>query len=303
MDSVTRLRLALAATRPGVKRGLANRVHCDGPSVLGALFDRLDHAQQLALQHQAEDLDRRGIGALVRGVGAYPMGLDRLAGAPAALFYRGSLDLLEQPSVGVCGSRNVSDQGLRTATACGEIAAAQGVVSVSGYACGVDMATHIASLRAGGGTIIVLPEGLDHFRVRRDGIDAVWNDQRALVVSQFAPTQTWTAGGAMARNSVIIGLGKALIVVEAGEKGGTVAAGSRALDLGRTVWAMEGDGVSAGNRILVERGAVAIRTHAVFAACLAGLLDAGDASVPVPTGSARGLFDLETATSSARPTH
>src|SRR5882762_5372700 len=75
MESVTRLRLALAATRPAVRRGLGNRVHRDGPAVLDALFDRLDQAQQLAIQHQAEDLDRRGVGALVRGVDAYPIAL------------------------------------------------------------------------------------------------------------------------------------------------------------------------------------------------------------------------------------
>jgi len=298
MDSVTRLLLALVATRPGVRRGLANRVHRDGPAVLGALFDALDQAQQRALRHQAKELELRGVGALVRGVGAYPAVLDQLTDAPAVLFYSGSLDLLRRPSVGVCGSRNASNHGLRTAGACGEIVAAQGVVSVSGYARGVDMAMHIAGLRAGGGTIIVLPEGIDHFRVRRDGIDAVWNDQRTLVVSQFAPTQSWTAGGAMARNSVIAGLGDAFIVIEAGEKGGTLAAGSRALDLGRDVWVMESGGVSAGNRMLLERGAVAVRTREELTACLGGLREARDLSAPrAVTRADRGLFDLEMITS------
>jgi DNA processing protein len=51
------------------------------------------------------------------------------------------------------------------------------------------------------------------------------------VVSQFSPTQPWTTGGAMTRNSVVIGLGLALVVVEAGETGGTLAAGKRAFEL------------------------------------------------------------------------
>lgn len=304
MDGVTRLQLALAATRTGARRGLANRVHRDGPAVLGALFDSLDRDQQLAIQHQARELDRRGVGALVRGVGAYPKRLDGLAGSPVALFCSGQVDLLEHPAVGVCGSRNVSDQGLRIAAACGEIAAGQGITSMSGYARGVDMATHVASLRAGGETIIVLPEGIDHFRVRRDGIDAVWNEQRTLVVSQFAPTQSWTVGGAMARNSVIIGLSMALIVVEAGDKGGTLAAGSRALDLGRSVWAMQSAGMSVGNRILLERGAVAVRTRAELATYLAELRDTRDESDPGTTsGADRGLFDLEMTTLTASIRH
>jgi DNA processing protein len=299
MDGVTRLRLALAATRPGARRGLASWVRRDGPAVLGALFDGLEPAQQAILRRQAEALDQRGVGALVRGVGGYPKTLDRLADAPAALFYSGSLDLLERPAVGVCGSRNVSDEGLRTATACAEIAAAHGLVSVSGYARGVDMATHVASLRAGGGTVFVLPEGIDHFRVRRGGIDAVWSDRRTLVVSRFAPTQPWTVGGAMARNSVIIGLSAALIVIEAGEQGGTLAAGSRALEVGRRVWSMQSGAVSAGNRLLLERGAVPVRTSAEFADRVAELV--GSSSAPeVAAGGDRGLFDLEVSASIGR---
>lgn len=296
MDGVTKLRLALAATRPGARRGLASRVHRDGPAVLGALFDGLDHAEQLAIRHQSEALHRRGVGALVRGAGDYPKSLGRLADAPAALFYSGSLGLLEQPAVGVCGSRNVSGEGLRTATACAEVAAAHGVISVSGYARGVDMATHIASLRAGGGTVLVLPEGIDHFRVRRGGLDAVWSDQRTLVVSRFAPTQPWTAGGAMARNSVIIGLSAALIVIEAGEQGGTLAAGSRALEVGRRVWSVQSGAVSAGNRLLVERGAVPVRSGAEFADRVAELVD-GSATPDAAAGGDRGLFTLEVSAS------
>lgn len=64
-----------------------------------------------------------------------------------------------------------------------------------------------------------LPEGISHFRVKRGPIGDAWDPTRALVVSQFSPGRPWSAGTAMARNSVIIGLSLGLIVVEADAKG------------------------------------------------------------------------------------
>jgi DNA processing protein len=122
------------------------------------------------------------------------------------------------------------------------------------------MATHIASLNSGAETVIVLPEGIDHFRVKRD-IAKTWRDERTLVVSQFSPRQPWSAGGAMTRNSVIIGLSMALIVVEAGDRGGTLAAGKKALELGRRVLALEFGVTPVGNKILLDEGAISVTSR------------------------------------------
>jgi DNA processing protein len=65
----------------------------------------------------------------------------------------------------------------------------------------------------------------------------------------------------MARNSVIIGLSQALVVVEAQDKGGTLAAGTKALDLKRRVLALEFAENPRGNAILLQRGAVAVRSR------------------------------------------
>ena len=227
MDHLTTLVLALAATCSRVDRRLGDRVRRDGPAVLIDLVEEMGSGQRESLKRQAEELQARNIGALIPGLDPYPPSLARAAETPPVLFHLGPLDLLRGPAIGICGSRNASPDGLRAAAACGELAARQGVVSVSGYARGVDRATHVASLEHGGTTIIVLPEGIDHFRIRRGEVAAAWDPDRVLVLSQFAPTQTWSVGAAMARNSVIIGLSRALVVVEASETGGTFAAGTR----------------------------------------------------------------------------
>jgi DNA processing protein len=151
---------------------------------------------------------------------------------------------------------------LRAAAVCGEAATDQGLAAVSGYARGVDMATHVSALSSGGSTIIVLPEGINHFRVKRGPIASVWNPERAIVVSQFSPRRPWSAGNAMTRNDVIIGLSQALVVVEASDKGGTLAAGVRALQLNRRVFALEFSETPRGNTELIRRGAVSVGSRA-----------------------------------------
>jgi DNA processing protein len=257
MDSTMRLRVALAATRPHAGREAVRRVRRDGPDGLVMLYEKLDREARLVVDRQADDLVDKGIRATILGTPEYPRRLGLAGEAPLILFYRGNLALADRPSIGICGSRNVSDVGLRVAYTCGELAAKQGIASVSGYARGVDMATHIASLNSGAETVIVLPEGIDHFRIKRD-IAKAWRDERALVVSQFSPRQPWSAGGAMTRNSVIIGLSMALIVVEAGDRGGTLAAGKKALKLGRRVLALEFGATPVGNKILLNEGAISV---------------------------------------------
>lgn len=213
------------------------------------------------VDQKAREMRQDGIGALVFGMADFPSSLlsDERPIAPI-IFYRGNKDLLYRDGIGMCGSRHVSARGLDAATRCGVLATQKSLTVVSGYAAGVDTATHLAALREGGSTVVVLAEGLDHFRVKRDfAADFDW--ERILVLSQFAPSQPWRAHAAMARNGIIFGLPKALLVIEAGEKGGTLAAGEGALKLGRTMIAVDfGDETPKGNRVLIEKGARAVKT-------------------------------------------
>lgn len=225
------------------------------------------HLQALVMQLSEEDRDsaystaarlrESGVRALLCDDPRYPDRLRRFRGAPPALFYRGPLDLLEKLSVGVCGSRNASDAGLRAARACGEDAARLDISVTSGYAKGVDTESHLACLSTGGHTVAVLAEGIDHFRIRaeyRELGESV--QQRLLVISQFPPTQRWTAGAAMTRNQVIVGLSHAVLVVEAGETGGTLRAGEIALQGERPLMVLRfPDGNLPGNERLLAAGA------------------------------------------------
>jgi DNA processing protein len=201
--------------------------------------------------------------------------------APPALFVIGDRRLLLSPGLGMCGSRKASVQGLLAARACGDEIARVGVTVISGYAHGVDAETHRSAVLAGGRTVAVLPEGIAKFR-RHDWYGgAEEKPDQLIAVSQFTPTQPWSVGTAMARNTVIIGLGLGLVVVEAGEKGGTLNAGQQALSARRPVFTLQfGDETPSGNQLLIERGAIPVRSRAELAIRLSTLLDPGDPAQP-----------------------
>lgn len=190
----------------------------------------------------------------------YPSSLAKMLGekAPKILYCLGNKSLLAQPSVGFCGSRKATEKGLETAGDCASQSTDLGLVVVSGNAAGVDVQAHYHALASGGNTIFVLPEGIEHFRIRKN-LRSVWDWERVLVVSQFEPNQIWQAYRAMARNKVIIGLSDAMIVIEAGERGGTLDAGRSTLDMGLPLFVAQYENMvseAQGNKVLIELGGV-----------------------------------------------
>jgi DNA processing protein len=280
IDSLTRLRFATAATRHGggaIK--LTAKVRRDGVDEFETILRALTGEQLDAVDETVDRLHGQGISALLVTDDGYPPLLAANRTAPAALFVRGPESLLHRPGIGACGSRNATDESLQAARACGEVVAAHGFSLVSGYARGVDMATHIGALAQGGTTTIVLAEGIEHFRIRRGEFADRWDLSRCVVVSQFSPTQPWSAGNAMTRNAVISGLSRALVVVEAGETGGTLAAGLHALDRGQPVLVLQLSGVRDGNQILLDKGATPVRSRRELELRLADLPANGSAQL------------------------
>lgn len=261
-DAFGRLRLAVVATTHGGGAAtIAAKVRRAGVAALASTLESLTEEQADRVDELAHRLLTSGTDAVLLGEKDYPQPLACARRAPVALFFMGPRHLLNKPGLGMCGSRNASPEGLRAARACGETVATHGLNVVSGYARGVDMAAHTGALAAGGSTVLVLPEGIGRFRMRGGELTQYWHRERAIVVSQFAPDQAWHAGAAMARNAVISGLSKALVVVEAGDTGGTLAAGLHALDRGQPVLVLQLFGTPAGNQILQSRGGIAVHSR------------------------------------------
>lgn len=187
---------------------------------------------------------------------SYPGAVQAGFGNPPTLYLQGNLDLLDRASLGFCGSRKASRSGLETTYCLARNAAEKNIVVISGNAKGVDTAAHMSALENDGETILVLPEGIDRFRVRAD-LRPVWDWRRVLVISQFERNAPWQSWRAMQRNKLVISLSNAIVVVEAGEKGGTLDAGKTALRMGRPLLVAHYDPIpeaARGNSWLLEDG-------------------------------------------------
>lgn len=190
---------------------------------------------------------------------AYPERVRFVLGekAPKELYFQGNMALLNLPSISIAGSRKASDRGLAITADCARQAVRNNIVVVSGNAAGVDFEAHYNSLKEGGKTIFVLPEGMQHFRIKK-GLRDVWNWDNILVVSQFPPDAIWRGYRAMERNKVIIALSRALIVIEAGETGGTLDAGKTMLEYNYPLFVVDYENApeeAKGNKILLDEKA------------------------------------------------
>ena len=182
----------------------------------------------------------------------YPDALRALKTVPPILWHRGNAGLLRQRAIGLCGSRDASPWGLCVAADVGRHAAETGAVLVTGLARGVDREAMRAVLDAGGAAIGVLAEGWERWTAR--WLEPALADERLLVLSEFRPSARWRTWQAMQRNETIVLLAKEMYLIEAGERGGTLDAGRRALRHGRRLRVLETGHWTGGNEMLVREG-------------------------------------------------
>ncbi|UPZ35542.1 DNA-protecting protein DprA [Sphingobacterium sp. PCS056] len=195
----------------------------------------------------------------------YPEDLKKFlsTSAPPVLSVIGNKELLQQKKVAFSGSRNVSEKGIKiTEDAVTELIK-QNIAIVSGYAKGVDFTAHYTALKNGGTTIIVLPEGINHFSIKKEFKD-VWDWDRVLIISEFKPIEKWMASRAMNRNKTIIALSDVIMVVEAGETGGSLDAGHKTLEMNKALFVPQYMNIpesALGNNTLLNKGAVALKMN------------------------------------------
>jgi DNA processing protein len=198
------------------------------------------------------------IAAITWSDAAYPVPLTTIADPPPVLWTRGCAAALAAPAVAIVGSRAASAYGLAVAEQLAGDLAACGVAIVSGLARGVDSAAHRGALAAGGVTVAVLGSGVDVMYPPEHASLAREIDARGAVISELVPgtgPQQWFFP---LRNRIISGLSRAVVVIEASEKSGSLITARCALEQGRDVLAVPGNvltGRSRGAHALLRDGA------------------------------------------------
>src|SRR6185369_1218082 len=174
----------------------------------------------------AADVIRRAATASIIAVpwshAAYPAALTTIADPPPVLWTRGDVDALCAPAVAIVGSRAASPYGLAVAEQLAADLAARGLVIVSGLARGVDSAAHRGALAGGGATIAVLGSGVDVIYPAEHAALARGIEETGMVMSELVPGTPPLPHFFPLRNRIISGLSRAVVVIEAGEKSGSL---------------------------------------------------------------------------------
>lgn len=182
----------------------------------------------------------RALGAqlLLWGQPGYPLPLMDLPDAPPVLWGQGDIGLLARPMVALVGARNASSLGLRMTRRLALGLAEAGQVVVSGLARGIDAEAHQAALQ--GGTVAV----------QAGGVDVIYPQENAALAGEIARAGCLLSEQPMGlapqarhfpqRNRIVSGLARAVVVVEAAARSGSLLTARNALDQGREVLAVPG---------------------------------------------------------------
>jgi DNA processing protein len=208
-------------------------------------------------------MERHGVRLVLLGDAEYPVTLSKIDVPPRLLFVRGDFSPQDIQSIAVVGSRTCTSYGKRVAQRLGYDLAKAGCTVVSGLARGIDGLAHRGALDAQGRTIAVLAGGLSKIYPpeHTELAEEIVNSGGALM-TEASMLMEPMAGMFPARNRIISGLSRAVVLVEAADKSGALITARHAAEQGREVFAVPGpvDSIaSAGTLQLLRNGAKLVR--------------------------------------------
>jgi DNA processing protein len=236
---------------------------CDVPHIGPKLAQYLTRAAgNPEINVELERVAKAQIRLLVKDTPEYPASIASIPDPPLLLYVRGELTPADACAVALVGSRQCTDYGRRAAARLATGLARAGATVISGLARGIDGVAHRAALEAGGRTIAVLAGGLSRIYPpeHKELADQVAASGALMTESTMA--QEPLPGLFPARNRLISGLSRVVIVVEAGEGSGALHTAHHAAEQGRTVMAVPGavdSAASAGCNALIRDGVVLCR--------------------------------------------
>ncbi len=236
------------------------------PRVTEALAKQILAAPIEQLEGELLSLNDEGIDLLTWDDDRFPSPLRPLPEAPMVLFMRGDLSSADEQAAAIVGTREPTQSAVELAHTIGRELAARGFAIVSGLALGIDTAAHRGALETGR-TIAVLGSGIRHIHPRENVELAEEIAGCGAILSELHPNTPPRGQNLMARDRIISGLSRAVIVIEAGEKSGSLDTAAKAKKQGRAVYAVPG---SAGTDQLLAGSARRIEPDAIDFDVLAG---------------------------------
>lgn len=230
-----------------------------GEKLAKALADGL---RSVNIQPELSLLEKHGVKAVPLGFPGYPSPLTLVPAPPPLLYFRGEWVETDTNAIGIVGSRSCTAYGRKMAEQLARELVRAGFTIISGLARGIDGVAHRAALDAGGRTIAVLAGGLSEIYPPEHHDLAEEVAKRGGLVTETPMTVAPQPGMFPARNRIISGLSRAVIIVEANAKSGALITATHASEQGREVFAVPGaadSAASAGCLDLIRKGARLVR--------------------------------------------
>lgn len=191
--------------------------------------------------------------------------LMKLPDPPNAIFALGNLELLNQKSLTVIGTRKPSEYGVQVISDLIPPLVSVGITIVSDLEQGSDLSAHQSALSHSGSIIAVLSSSLSHLQSHKAAwlIEQALTKSQGLFLSEYGENYPPTKWKFAQRNRLIAALGLKLLVIEAGEKSGTLHTTTIAKKLKHQIFAVPGNiysNNSVGTNNLLKEGALPVTT-------------------------------------------
>lgn len=230
-----------------------------GPKVAEGLTRALANPN---VPRECAAIQEHGVHLRVLGRPEYPANLATIDDAPHLLFVKGNLDAHDEKAIAIVGSRACTSYGRRLAERIAADLAQAGWTIVSGLARGIDGCAHRGALKVRGRTLAVLAGGLSKIYPPEHAELSVDVAASGALITESCMLMEPMAMLFPARNRIISGLCRAVVVVEAAEKSGALITARLAAEQGREVFAVPGpvdQAASAGTLQLLRKGAKLVR--------------------------------------------
>jgi len=192
------------------------------------------------LERILEEYEKDGVKCVTFYHEKYPYLLKEISTPPFCLYCKGNLDLLNTLCVSVVGSRKPSEYGLVITKQFVKELATNNITIVSGMAIGVDSIAHKTAIDENGNTIAVLGGGFKHIYPAINCGLAKKIAENNLLISEYNPNIKPEVYYFPARNRIIAGLSRGVLVTEAGIKSGSLKTIDFAIEFNRDVFAVPG---------------------------------------------------------------
>lgn len=237
-DTIISLIMEKRGTISGIFKEKADFFY--GSNIQSAVLDKIitKSFSEQAVESQMRRAEDAGISIITLEDERYPKILKEVYAPPALLYVLGNSECLNNICVGIVGSRNCSKMAENFSYKLSKELAEVGITIISGFAYGIDIAAHKGAIESGA-TACVLGSGLANIypAAHTKYIDKIL-EKGGCLMSEFTLDEAPLPQNFPRRNRIISGLSKAIAVIEAGYKSGSLITCRFALEQNREIFAV-----------------------------------------------------------------